>query len=222
MPPAYVKPYVKRGKNDAADAEAICEAVVRPNMRFVAVKSAEQQSLLMLHRSRDLLIRQRTMLANALRSHFAELGIIVAQGLRNLPKLVEILRHDSDARIPAIARHALGLLVAQIEELQGRIKDLEQALIAWHRGNEPTTRNYPWYWSHNRDGDHSDGHGSISISIRSTVRGLAWPGAATELQWRQGSARPHLQNGRQVPPATSGSGRDSPHSLRAQPNQPSS
>ena len=140
MPPAYVKPYMKRGKNDAADAEAICEAVVRPNMRFVAVKSAEQQSLLMLHRSRDLLIRQRTMLANALRSHFAELGIIVAQGLRNLPKLVEIVRHDSDARIPAIARHALGLLVAQIEDLQGRIKDLEQALIAWHRGNETSRR----------------------------------------------------------------------------------
>ena len=118
MPPAYVKPYVKRGKNDAADAEAICEAVMRPNMRFVAVKSAEQQSLLMLHRSRDLLIRQRTMLANALRGHFAELGIIVAQGIRNLPKLVEILRHDSDTRIPAIARHALGLLVAQIEDFK--------------------------------------------------------------------------------------------------------
>src|ERR1700740_2532893 len=140
MPPAYVKPYVKRGKNDAADAEAICEAVVRPTMRFVAVKSAEQQSLLMLHRSRDLLIRQRTMLANALRGHFAELGIVVAQGLRNLPKLVEIVRHDGDARVPAVARHALGILVAQIEDLQGRIKDLEQALIAWHRANETSQR----------------------------------------------------------------------------------
>ena len=91
MPPAYVKPYVKRGKNDATDAEAICEAVMRPSMRFVAVKSAEQQSILMLHRCRDLLIRQRTMLANALRSHFAELGVVVAQGIRNLAKLTEII-----------------------------------------------------------------------------------------------------------------------------------
>src|SRR6202142_3852022 len=75
MPAAYVKPYVKRGKNDAADAEAICEAVARPTMRFVPVKSAEQQSVLMLHRTRDLLVRQRTMLVNALRGHLAELGI---------------------------------------------------------------------------------------------------------------------------------------------------
>ena len=108
MPPAYVKPYIKRGKNDAADAEAICEAVMRPNMRFVPVKSAEQQSLLMLHRSRDLLIRQRTMLTNALRSHFAELGIVVAQGIRNLPKLVAVVRDDADTRVPAAARYVRG------------------------------------------------------------------------------------------------------------------
>ena len=82
MPPAYVKPYVKRGKNDAADAEAICEAVGRPNMRFVPVKSTDQQAVLMLHRTRALLVRQRTMLANALRAHLAEFGIIVAQGFR--------------------------------------------------------------------------------------------------------------------------------------------
>jgi transposase len=140
MPPAYVKPYVKRGKNDATDAEAICEAVMRPSMRFVAVKSAEQQSILMLHRCRDLLIRQRTMLANALRSHFAELGVVVAQGIRNLSNLTEIIGDEADTRIPAVARYALGLLMEQINDLQRRIKDLDHALVAWHRANETSRR----------------------------------------------------------------------------------
>src|SRR5271169_3788414 len=81
MPPAYVKPYVKRGKTDAADAAAICEAVTRPTMRFVPIKTAEQQAVLMLHRTRDLLVRQRTMLVNALRGHMAELGVIAPQGI---------------------------------------------------------------------------------------------------------------------------------------------
>ena len=89
MPPAYVKPYVKRGKNDATDAEAICEAVTRPNMRFVPVKSADQQAVLMLHRTRALLIRQQTMLANAFRAHLAELGIVVAQGIRHVRALID-------------------------------------------------------------------------------------------------------------------------------------
>jgi transposase len=133
MPPTYVKQHIKRGKNDAADAEAICEAVMRPTTRFVPVKSAEQQSALMLHRSRDLLIRQRTMLANALRSHFAELGIVVAKGLKNLSKLIEIVFDETDNRLPSLARHALGVLVAQLQDIQARIKDLERALLAWHR-----------------------------------------------------------------------------------------
>jgi transposase len=95
VPPSCVKPYVKRSKNDAADAEAICEAVQRPTMRFVPVKSIEQQSVLMLHRARDLLIRQRTMLANALRSHFAELGIVVALGTASLLKLIAMTEDES-------------------------------------------------------------------------------------------------------------------------------
>jgi hypothetical protein len=85
VPPSYVKAYVKRGKNDAADAEAICEAVTRPNMRFVPVKSKEQQGVLVLHRARDLLVRQRTMLVNGLRGHMAEFGIIAPQGIQRLP-----------------------------------------------------------------------------------------------------------------------------------------
>ena len=140
MPPSYVKPYVKRGKNDAADAEAICEAVTRPTMRFVPVKSAEQQSVVMLHRSRDLLIRQRTMLANALRGHLAELGIIAAQGLRKLPTLIEVLLDETDTRIPAVARQVLSELVAQMRDLQTRIKALECRLLAWHRRSEVSRR----------------------------------------------------------------------------------
>src|SRR3954463_11337947 len=92
VPPSYVKAYVKRGKNDAADAEAICEAVTRPNMRFVPVKSIEQQGLLVLHRARELLVRQRTMLVNGLRAHMAEFGIIAPQGIQRVPELVAMLK----------------------------------------------------------------------------------------------------------------------------------
>src|ERR1700749_820311 len=102
IPPAYVKPYLKRGKNDAADAEAICEAVTRPNMRFVPVKSEEQQGGLVLHRGRELLVRQRTMLVNGLRAHMAEFGIIVPQGIQRLPELVAML-NDETTGIPQIA-----------------------------------------------------------------------------------------------------------------------
>jgi transposase len=87
MPAAYVKPYVKRSKSDALDAEGICEAVTRPTMRFVAIKNPEQKATLMLHRTRDLLVRQRTMLVNALRGHLAEYGIIAPQGLEGVWKL---------------------------------------------------------------------------------------------------------------------------------------
>ena len=140
MPPGYVKPYVKRGKNDAADAEAICEAVTRPNMRFVPIKTAEQQSVLMLHRSRDLLIRQRTMLVNALRGHLTELGIVAAQGLRKLSTLIEAVCDETDERIPPVARRALCALVAQIRELEIQAKHLERALLDWHRSSEASRR----------------------------------------------------------------------------------
>ncbi len=103
VPPSYVKAYLKRGKNDAADAEAICEAVTRPNMRFVPVKSEEQQGVLVLHRARELLVRQRTMLVNGLRGHIAEFGIIAPQGIQRLPELVAELE-DETTSIPQIAR----------------------------------------------------------------------------------------------------------------------
>jgi transposase len=97
MPPQFVKPYVKSQKNDAADAEAICEAVQRPTMRFVPIKSAEQQAALLLHRTRDLLIRQRSSLISSIRAHFAEFGIVASRGVRDVDRLLQILT-DSDSR----------------------------------------------------------------------------------------------------------------------------
>jgi transposase len=140
MPPTYVKPYVKRGKNDTADAEAICEAVTRPTMRFVPIKSAEQQSVLVLHRTRDLLIRQRTMLANSLRAHCAEFGLVVAQGMAKLAELLARISDESDNRIPSLARGCLLVLAQQLQELQLKISEVERALHAWHRSSEVSRR----------------------------------------------------------------------------------
>jgi transposase len=140
MPPAYVKPYVKRGKNDATDAEAICEAVTRPNMRFVPVKSADQQAVLMLHRTRALLIRQQTMLANAFRAHLAEFGIVVAQGIRHVRTLIEQVFGEDPIDLPALARIALRPLVAQLMDLRLQIKMIEKELLAWHRTSQESRR----------------------------------------------------------------------------------
>jgi len=140
IPPQYVKPFVKRNKNDAADAEAICEALARPTMRFAAVKSAEQQAVLTLHRARELLVRQRTMLINALRGHCGEFGIVVAQGASKVTALIEMIEYPEDERFPALARVALGPLVEQLRMAQIQILDLEKKLMAWHRTNEASRR----------------------------------------------------------------------------------
>jgi transposase len=121
MPPRYVKPYVKRNKNDAADAEAICEAVTRPSMRFVAAKSAEQQSVLILHRTRELLVKQRTMLVNAIRAHMAEFGIVARVGLLQVKELLAVIADGEDDRIPALARTCLKGLVVQLMSLECEI-----------------------------------------------------------------------------------------------------
>ena len=137
IPPAYVKPYVKRQKNDAADAEAICEAVTRPSMRFVPIKSEARQGVMMLHRTRDLLMRQRTMMLNAIRAHLAEFGIITAQGPHKLAALLDTL---DESRLPAIARSALTSLTAQLDSLAAEIRTLEHQLMAWHRTDETSQR----------------------------------------------------------------------------------
>src|ERR1700710_461569 len=140
MPPNYVKAYVKRNKHDVADAEAICEAVRRPSMRFVPVKTVEQQSALMMHRARDLLIRQRTMLVNALRGHLAEFGLIEAQGLHKVARLIAIVMDEKDGRVPNIARQVLKMIVNQIEDTQTRIAGLETQVLAWHKSNPVSQR----------------------------------------------------------------------------------
>jgi transposase len=140
MPAKDVKAYVKRNKNDAADAGAICEAVRRPTMRFVAVKSAEQQGQLMQHRSRDLLMRQRTQVINALRAHLAELGITAAQGREGLKELLTIIADESDEHLPIDARASLMVLAAQLQALQTLIGSIEKRIITQHRTNEASKR----------------------------------------------------------------------------------
>jgi transposase len=140
MPPNYVKAYVKRNKHDMADAEAICEAVRRPSMRFVPVKTAEQQSALMIHRARELLVRQRTMLVNALRGHLAEFGLIEAQGLHKVARLIAIITDETDERIPGLARQVLKVIVNKIENIQTAIAGLEMQLVAWHKNNPVSQR----------------------------------------------------------------------------------
>ncbi|MFL5097730.1 MAG: IS110 family transposase [Xanthobacteraceae bacterium] len=140
LPPQYVKPYVRRGKNDAADAEAICEAVRRPTMRFVRAKSAEQQGRLMQHRTRDLLLRQQTQVINALRAHLAELGIVAAQGREGLKQLLTIIADERDERLPIDARASLIVLAAQLQALHTMIGSIERRIVVQHRANEASKR----------------------------------------------------------------------------------
>ncbi len=140
MPPRYVKPYVKRNKNDAADAEGICEAVTRPTMRFVAVKSAEQQSVLMLHRTRELMVRQRTMLVNAIRAHLAEFGVVSRVGLPHVKELLAVIADKGDDRIPTLARMCLKGLARQLLSLEREIVAAEKRIHAWHRANDNSRR----------------------------------------------------------------------------------
>jgi transposase len=140
MPPSYVKAYLKRSKNDANDAAAICEAVTRPSMRFVPTKSEQQQSGLMLHRSRQLLVRQKTMLSNAIRGHMAEFGIISAKGRNGTAELLEVIANAHDDRIPAIARLSLEALARQYANATAEIRAIEKHIHAWHRSCEESRR----------------------------------------------------------------------------------
>jgi transposase len=140
IPAASVKPYVKRGKTDAADAEAIGEAVTRPTMRFVPVKIPEQQAVLVLHRTRELLVRQRTMLVNALRGHMAEFGIVARQGVGGVSELPAALRAEGMAGLPSLAKQALLGLADEIAALERRAEEIEAAILAWHKGNEASRR----------------------------------------------------------------------------------
>lgn len=136
MPPQYVKPYVKRSKNDASDAEAICEAVTRPTMRFVGVKSSEQQSVLVLHRTRLTLTRQRTQIGNAIRAHLAEFGIVAPIGRLGLDRLFAVIADASDQRVPASARACLAMLVAQYRLVLEHLLETDRAIRTHSRASE--------------------------------------------------------------------------------------
>jgi transposase len=140
MPPAYVKPYVKRQKNDAADAEAICEAVTRANMRFVETKTPEQQSGMVLHRTRHLCMRQQTAVINAIRAHLAEFGIVAPVGRKGVEELLDVVADPSDKRVPEIARACLSALGVQLRRFKEQILEFDRMIRAWHRSSETSMR----------------------------------------------------------------------------------
>src|SRR5258705_995350 len=140
MPPAYVKRYVKRGKTDANDAEAICESVTRPTMRFVPVKTPDQQAALALHRTRDLLVKQRTQLVNMIRGLLAEFGIAIARGLHHALTLAKQLADGDTADVPEVAQRVVASLAHQVGAVQAQLATLEKELIGWHRSNELSQR----------------------------------------------------------------------------------
>jgi transposase len=140
MPPAYVKPYVKRQKNDAADAEAICEAVTRANMRFVETKTPERQACLMLHRTRHLFIRQQTSVINSIRAHMAEFGVVARVGRNGVEELLRVVADQTDRRLPEVARACIAALGVQLRMLKAQILEFDRRIMAWHRSNETSKR----------------------------------------------------------------------------------
>lgn len=138
IPPQYVKPYVKRGKNDAADAEALCEAMSRPTMRFVPVKSAESQAALMLAGVRERLVRNRVQLANAIRGYAAEFGVVAGKGRAKIEPLLSCLQ--TDERVPLLARALFDAQAREYAQLEAQIAAIEAQLMAWHRTNETSRR----------------------------------------------------------------------------------
>ena len=140
IPARYVKAYLKTNKNDLRDAEAICEAVQRPTMHFVAVKSVDQQAVLTLHRSRELLIEQRTQLGNSIRAQLAEFGVYLNVGSWTLTRQVARVLAPEDERIPPMVRSLMQLLVEQWTQVQERINQIERQILHWHRSNEHSKR----------------------------------------------------------------------------------
>src|SRR5204863_5055541 len=167
MPAKDVKAYVKRNKDDAADAGAICEAVRRPTMRFVRIKSAEQQGQLMQHRTRDVLIRQRTQIINALRAHLAELGIVAAQGDKGVKELLAIVADEEDTRLPIDARASVIVLAAQLQAVQTLIGSIEKRTKTQHRSNEASKRlaTIPGIGVIGGERDRGDGSGPDGCSV---------------------------------------------------------
>ena len=216
MPPSYVKAYLNRSKNDANDAAAICEAVTRPSMRFVPIKSEQQQSGLMLHRSRQLLVRQRTMLSNAIRGHMAELGIISAKGRNGTAELLKIIATENDDCIPAAARFSLDVLARQYVAIAAEIGVIEKRIHAWHRSCAESRRL-----------EEIPGIGRIvATALVAEVGdwkafrpaqpgGLDWPCSQAAFDRRQGAAWRDFKTGQPIFAMAARWGRNGCHPIRA-------
>lgn len=198
MPPSYVKPYVKRGKNDAVDAEAICEAVTRPTMRFVAMKSAEQQAALSLHRTRNLLVKQRTQLVNMIRGMLAEFGIDIPQGLeRALGLARQIAAKEVEPDVPAMATQVLDLLCGQVLDTHVRLQAIDRSIRALQRTDD-VARRLSMIPGIGPVGATAFGRircRSGTVPLGSRVCRMARADTFAKPERRQGSARPHHQDG---------------------------
>lgn len=199
MPPAYVKAYVRRQKNDAADAAAICEAVARPSMRFVPVRSIENQAALMHHKVRELLVAQRTQLLNALRSHLAEIGIIAAQGPNNARALALLVVEGNDM-IPAVVRSALLPVVRRLNELDAEIVESDRAILALARADDTARRlmTVPGHQSRHRFCACRKYTGYLRVLGPAGVRGLPRANAPAKFIRRQGAAGARFQDGKPI------------------------
>ena len=198
MPPRYVKPYLERGKNDAADAEAICEAVQWPTMRFVPIKSPDQQSLLVVHRTRQWFVRQRTRLINAIRAHLAEFGIVAGVGRNGVKALLAIIADGEEDRLPSAGRDCLMALAAHVELVDRQIQAADRQVLAWHRQSEISRRleSHPRCRPARRHGPCRQRSRSRHVPLGARSQRLDRAGPEAELQRRQGEAGQYLE-GRQ-------------------------
>jgi transposase len=195
-----VKPYVKRHKNDATDAEAICEAVTRPNMRFVAIKTPEQQSCLTLHRTRHLFIRLQIMVINAIRAHLAEFGIVAPVGRNGVEQLLGIAANVNDKRLPEVARACVAASWPSTADAQGAdptVRSHDHDLAPIERG-KPAARRYTGRWSCIGHGSGCQHCRSEGVPIRKGLLGLDRARAEAELEWRQGQAWQYQQTRRSL------------------------
>ena len=215
MPPSYVKAYLKRSKNDANDAAAICEAVTRPSMRFVPIKTKQQQTALMLHRTRQLLVRQRTMLSNALRGHLAELGVVSAKGRNGTAELLKIVADAEDHRIPPAARGILDVLARQYSAIgsRDRIHRQEHPGLASLVRGEPAAGGDSGHRPDCRHGSGCRDRRLEGVCIGTQPCRLDRIGAQAAYDRWQGQARQHHQAGQSILALVAGRRRDGRHPL---------
>jgi transposase len=215
MPPAYVKPYVKTQKNDEADAEAICEAVTRPNMRFSEVKTVEQQSVLVLHRSRAMLIKHCTRMGNTIRAHLAEFGVAESIDRMGHSRLIHMIVSGDDARLTDATRRALMMLVEQYRLLQGQILDLDRQVMAWHRSNSASKRLATIPGTACSERARCLRRRCFELQEREKLRSLRWLGAKTIIERRERASWENIEAWRPLPEVASDRRRHCSHPIRA-------